>query len=103
MGLSLSLTPPSDPQPGRRGAHPSVVAEAGHGEGTGEGLDALAKVTQASLSLWVLQQEGLEVLELTWGWGQQVRREEPHGSSIPSQVPAAGVGSPFVAPQEEKG
>lgn len=76
MGLSLSLAPPVTPQPGRRGVPPSVVAEAGHGEGTSEGLDALAKVAQAPLSLWVLQQESLEVLELAWGWegGEEVRR-----------------------------
>lgn len=66
--VDLSLPcPPGSPIPAGGARAPcSVVAEAGHGEGTSKGLHALAQVSQAALRLRVLQQEGLEVLELTW-------------------------------------
>lgn len=45
---------------------PSAVTEARHGEGTSKGLHALAQLCQAPLRLRILQQEGLELLELAW-------------------------------------
>ena len=41
-----------------------MVTEARHGEGTSKGFHALAQVSQAVLRLCILQQEGLELLEL---------------------------------------
>jgi len=59
---------PWQSRPGRSGESPrSVVAEARHGEGTSKGLHTLAQAGQALLRLRILQQEGLELLELAWG------------------------------------
>ena len=43
-----------------------VVVEARHGEGPGEGLHPLPEGCDASHRLRVLQQEALEVLQLSW-------------------------------------
>lgn len=66
---------------------PSAVTEARHGEGTSKGLHALAQLCQAPLRLCILQQEGLELLELAWvqkGEGGAGERGMGGGTAAPS-------------------
>lgn len=43
-----------------------MVVEAWHRERPGESLDPMAQISDASHSLWVLNEEAFEFLELSW-------------------------------------